>query len=776
MPYGPHPISPSVWACVALLSSLAPSLAFAQSEAARRWQATTPQFQTPSAWTLFAYDRIQGLTLALDDRGQLWSHDGHIWRVIDRAGPARAGFLGRRVVVDEARGTIVVLGDGSGSPGQDTITTVHEFGPDGWVERSSVTSPGPNQSPRITYDGFRQAVVVCGGFHRWGSSNSQFYRIPGASAWDGARWQWLGGRAEHVPFACAYDPRTATILEAGAISEFGTERDTWVLDPSGAWTALREATFDGSPYLMYDDSNRGVMAMLGTSESLPHRWTWNGQGWDSAPLTNTGANPGTEVFDHQHGRLVGFGFRTRLATGRDLFRGASWQLVDRRWELREPLAPLPRYGASMTFDSIRGESLLFGGWTGTRQDVIPDAGLHVWNGERWVTRAAAGPQPRESAALAFDASRGVALLFGGVTLDTSRDLGDTWEWDGTAWSRRDVPGPAARYFPAMAHDAARGRTVLFGGSRNFVAAGDTWEWDGHAWTPRAIPGPPARFGHAMVFDSRRNVILLFGGATALFDTAHALGDTWEYDGHAWSLRSTTGPSPRQGHSMVFDSVRGVTVLFSGWTPDLKTDTWEWNGETWRERTDLVTPEPAAFMASAFDPVRDTIIAFGGTTTLFGTPRDDTWLFASDDREPVIESHPASGTVCRNATVTVSVNVEAGFPVRYQWRRGFYRRAIDGETGPTLLIRGASGSDDYDCVVTSATPGRFTKRVISRPATVTVCVADFNCDASVGPDDLVAYLREFESVGGPLADINADGFVDFFDLDDFLESYEQGCGT
>ena len=59
--------------------------------------------------------------------------------------------------------------------------------------------------------------------------------------------------------------------------------------------------------------------------------------------------------------------------------------------------------------------------------------------------------------------------------------------------------------------------------------GDTWVWDGIAWTevtPLVSPSPRER--HAMVYDAARSVMVLFGG---LGENVSELGDTWEYRPH-----------------------------------------------------------------------------------------------------------------------------------------------------------------------------------------------------------------------------------------------------
>lgn len=131
------------------------------------------------------------------------------------------------------------------------------------------------------------------------------------------------------------------------------------------------------------------------------------------------------------------------------------------------------------------------------------------------------------------------------------------------------------------------------------------------WQQKQVSGPSARYGHAMVYDSTRGVVVLFGGATT--GSSGLLGDTWEWNGTSWSLRSTTGPSPRTSPAMAFDSERGRTVLFSGQNGpgyDFATDTWEWDGNAWTLRA-TQGPLGRDGHAMTFDPIRNVCVMFGG---------------------------------------------------------------------------------------------------------------------------------------------------------------------
>jgi len=204
-----------------------------------------------------------------------------------------------------------------------------------------------------------------------------------------------------------------------------------------------------------------------------------------------------------------------------------------------------------------------------------------------------------------------------------------------AWHQIEVAGPPARHSHAMVYDSMRGVTVLFGGlnggnERSSVEFGDTWEWDGIQWRQVADTGPEPRMGHAMVYDSAKGVTVLFGRGES--------DDTWEWDGATWTKVADTGPSPRGRHGMAYDSDRGVTVLFGGIPRELG-DTWEWDGVTWTKLAETSAPtgrsQPGTIydpgpvgrsrLAMAYDPNRKATILFGGRLA-DGQALGDTWAW------------------------------------------------------------------------------------------------------------------------------------------------------
>jgi hypothetical protein len=60
------------------------------------------------------------------------------------------------------------------------------------------------------------------------------------------------------------------------------------------------------------------------------------------------------------------------------------------------------------------------------------------------------------------------------------------------------------------------------------------------------------------------------------------------------------------------------------------------------------------------------------------------------------------------------------------------------------------------------------------STMNICIADFNFDGFIDFFDYDDFVAAFEA-GTPTADVNGDQFIDFFDYDDFVGAFEAGCG-
>src|SRR5688500_18722825 len=78
---------------------------------------------------------------------------------------------------------------------------------------------------------------------------------------------------------------------------------------------------------------------------------------------------------------------------------------------------------------------------------------------------------------------------------------------------RNLAAPTQRNGHRMAYDETRAVTVLFGGllAPSSEPTAETWVWNGVAWQLVATSGPAPRSWHSLVFDRNRRVVVLFGG-------------------------------------------------------------------------------------------------------------------------------------------------------------------------------------------------------------------------------------------------------------------------
>ncbi|MBI2841288.1 MAG: hypothetical protein HYX75_23460 [Acidobacteria bacterium] len=81
-------------------------------------------------------------------------------------------------------------------------------------------------------------------------------------------------------------------------------------------------------------------------------------------------------------------------------------------------------------------------------------------------------------AISYDSAREETVVFGRMLASgggPGTPLDETWTWDGVLWRQQHPSGsPAARFGSAMAFDAARQEAVLFGGlDQTNIPMGDT---------------------------------------------------------------------------------------------------------------------------------------------------------------------------------------------------------------------------------------------------------------------------------------------------------------
>jgi hypothetical protein len=273
--------------------------------------------------------------------------------------------------------------------------------------------------------------------------------------------------------------------------------------------------------------------------------------------------------------------------------------------------PSPRYGHAMAYDAAHGLNVLFGGMD---QAISYPAETWLFDGGTWqLATPVTSPAGRRYCPMVYDAARARVVLFSGDG-PTRPKPADTWEWDGTSWHDVTPAGasPPARSGHAMAYDAARGLVVLYGGQANYndggmTRFGDTWVWDGGTWAELSpVVPPPALVESAMTYDVARQRVVLFGGVDG---AGSARNGVYEWDGVSWAMSGATmAPSARNGHAMSYFSARATSVTFGGVGT---ADTWLWDGVDWQQCRSA-TPAPAARYYTALAPdSAGRVVVFGG---------------------------------------------------------------------------------------------------------------------------------------------------------------------
>ncbi len=149
------------------------------------------------------------------------------------------------------------------------------------------------------------------------------------------------------------------------------------------------------------------------------------------------------------------------------------------------------------------------------------------------------------------------------------------------------------------------------------------------------------------------------------------------------------------------------------------------------------------------------------------------IFLTMSTTPSATSQPVSIETCPSQTVTFSTQGTGTPPLTYLWRHNTL--PIDtisnpSAATPTLTLNNVQPGDagSYDCIISNVCG-----IAPSNPATLTVCIADFNCDSSLDFFDYLDFVAAL-SDNLPSADFNADAVVDFFDYLDFVQAFSSGC--
>ncbi|MFT4513101.1 MAG: hypothetical protein ACI89X_001062 [Planctomycetota bacterium] len=230
---------------------------------------------------------------------------------------------------------------------------------------------------------------------------------------------------------------------------------------------------------MVYDSQRSVFVMYGGWSSpfsigsgIDETWEFGGGAWTQAAPTNTpgGLWKHAMCYDSNRNVTVLFGGSTSGLPGAI---NQTWEYNGITWTQITPTGtPGPRENAAMCFDTVLGQSVMFGG-----NDPFSGASNQTWiyNGNAWLQIPVSGswPSARAGMEMVYDPFRAVSIMSGGVD-SIGNALSDTWEFNGLtiAWTQVPTTGASGHNF-GMTFNASQGRTLRYGGFGN---NGETWHY------------------------------------------------------------------------------------------------------------------------------------------------------------------------------------------------------------------------------------------------------------------------------------------------------------
>ncbi len=343
---------------------------------------------------------------------------------------------------------------------------------------------------------------------------------------------------------------------------------------------------------------------------------WNGSAWNVL----TGPAAGDKLkgidFNGTHFFIVGYD---------SISRGVAYYITER--ELKNGIYALHTIpnapDAELNAIDWSNEPLMGNGQQGLGLVCANGAVYGLMNPEPWRQQTpGTSPSPRQYHAMAYDSANNKVVLFGGLN---GGYLDDTWTYDvaSNTWNNENpATAPSPRRSHAMAYDSANNKIVLFGGYNGVGPCdGETWTYDvaSNTWNNENPGAPPSpRDSHSMTYDSANNKIVMFGGSDGL---GGYYGDTWTYDvaSNTWNNENPgTQPSSRYGHAMAYDSANNKTVMFGGTSGISLGDTWTYDvaTNTWNNENPASAPSSRYRHAMAYDSENNKVILFGGASGIY----------------------------------------------------------------------------------------------------------------------------------------------------------------
>ncbi len=243
--------------------------------------------------------------------------------------------------------------------------------------------------------------------------------------------------------------------------------ETWLWSGTG-WSKAQSQSAPparNTAHLVYDITTECILLCGGVGmdgSPLHDMWLWDGTTWaEQQPASRPDPVGGAGmVCDRQHRQVIFFGglagFDGESGSNRvGEYSNATWIWNGLSWRAQvDGTMPPARMTAQLVYDSIRQQTLLFGGHgpTGYLND------MWLWQGSGWQQITPATPPPTGTRSYTTFHTQLQRILLVRENPDgasSTQRLYQTWLWDGTAWSQNAADQALPGSIEGFAYDDTR---------------------------------------------------------------------------------------------------------------------------------------------------------------------------------------------------------------------------------------------------------------------------------------------------------------------------------
>lgn len=265
----------------------------------------------------------------------------------------------------------------------------------------------------------------------------------------------------------------------------------------------------------------------------------------------------------------------------------------------------------------------------------------------------------------------------------------------------------------------------------------------------------------MAYDAASGDLLLFGGTGA---DGQLLGDTWEFNGSAWTQMNQGGMPALTGASMAYDAELGQVLLFGGLgSSGPQNETWIWNPLTgWTVPPNMTNTPPLARYDAALSDVESgsgSFVLFGGIeggASPEGTGNSGSTTTATPPTSTATQSAAIPG-VTLNDTWTWDGDNWTEQPANGPVGRAGASATWDPNLGEALLFGGSiDGTDNSGSLLNDlwAWDGStWIQQTPAAPQPPSRTGATFTADPAAGGDVLLGGLDASGAAGGSWLFVN-----------------------